>query len=202
MWYGPAGRNRGASSAEPPIRQGPRVSLRPLRTGDADRVLELLRDAEVRRFFVWEPPRVPRDARDYTEAFEQENACRFAFHYAIIPRGGREMAGVADLYHINRHARQAEIGIWLGRDYWGRGIAAAVNELLLEQAFGELLLERVIYSIASGNLRSQRAFRKMGARREGSVVLYSPRLRQDVEHYVYRIPRSEWEERRRPGGHK
>jgi RimJ/RimL family protein N-acetyltransferase len=55
----------------------------------------------------------------------------------------------------------------------------------------------VVYSIATGNLRSQRAFEKMGARREGSVLLYSSRLRRDVEHFVYRIVRSEWEERRR-----
>jgi RimJ/RimL family protein N-acetyltransferase len=162
---------------------------------DAGRVLELVQDVEVRRFFIWEPPRELREAREYTRAFEYENAHGFAYHYAIYPRGENLMAGVADLYHLRWYARQAEIGIWLGRDYWGRGIAAGANELLLEQAFRELNLERVLYSIAPENLRSQRAFEKMGARREGSVLLHSSRLRCDVEHFVYRILRSEWEGR-------
>jgi RimJ/RimL family protein N-acetyltransferase len=192
MWYGPVGRKRGASSPEPADRVGPRVRLRPIRSEDADRVLELARDDEVRRFFIWEPPRDLQEARGYTEAFAYENAHGFAYHYAIMPRGARLMAGVADLYHLRWHARQAEIGIWLGRDYWGQGLAAAANELLLEQAFGELVLERVVYSIATENLRSQRAFEKMGARREGSVLLYSSRLGRDVEHFVYRILRAEW----------
>jgi ribosomal-protein-serine acetyltransferase len=172
------------------------VRLRPLHADDAGRVLDLIQDAEVRRFFIWEPPRLLWEAREYVEAFEYENRHGFAYHYAILPRGEPLMAGVADLYHIRWHARQAEVGIWLGRDYWGRGIAAAANELLLEQAFQELALERVVYSIATENTRSQRAFEKMGARREGSVLLYSSRLRRDVEHFVYRILRSEWEERR------
>jgi ribosomal-protein-serine acetyltransferase len=167
-----------------------------LRGDDAGRVLDLVQDVEVRRFFVWEPPRELREAQEYAEAFENENRHRFAYHYAIHPRGEPLMAGVADLYHLRWHARQAEVGIWLGRAYWGRGIAAAVNELLLDQAFVELSLERVVYSIATENVRSQHAFQKMGARREGSILLYSPRLRRDVEHFVYRILRSEWEERR------
>lgn len=179
------------------VRSGPRLALRPIRGDDAARVLELMRDPEVRRFFIWEPPRELREAREYTEAFEYEHAHGWAFHYAIMPHDAGEMAGVADLYHIRRHARQAEIGIWLGRRYWGMGLAAEANELLLEQAFGELDLHRVVYSIATDNYRSQRAFEKMGARREGTIRLYSSRLRRDVDHYVYRILRQEWEARRR-----
>jgi RimJ/RimL family protein N-acetyltransferase len=184
------------------VRQGISLSLRPVRASDDTRALELLGDPEVRRFFIWEPPRELREAREYTEAFEYEHAHRWAFHYAIVSHADGEMAGVADLYHIRWHARQAEIGIWLGRPYWGRGFAAEANELLLEQAFGELELQRVVYSIATDNLRSQRAFEKMGARHEGHVMLYSSRLRRDVKHYVYRILRGEWEERRASAMHQ
>lgn len=173
--------------------EGPHVQLRPVRVDDAERVLELLRDPEVPRFFNWEPPRFLWEARQYAEAFAYENAHRWAFHFAIVPRDEGVMVGVADLYHIRWGSQEAEIGLWLGRAYWGRGYPAEVNALLLDLAFGELKLERVVYHVALGNLRSQRAFEKLGARREGTTWLYSTRARRDVEHIVYRILRSEWE---------
>jgi RimJ/RimL family protein N-acetyltransferase len=173
--------------------EGPQLQLRPVRAEDAERVLELLRDPEVPRFFNWEPPRFLWEARQYTETFEYENAHGWAFHFAIVPRDEGIMVGVADLYHLRWEAREAEIGLWLGRAYWGRGYPAQVNALLLDLAFGELKLERVIYHVATANLRSQRAFEKLGARRDGTTHLYSTRARRDVEHIVYRILRSEWE---------
>jgi RimJ/RimL family protein N-acetyltransferase len=179
------------------ILEGPRLQLRPVRAEDAERVLELLRDPEVPLYFNWEPPRFYWEARQYAEAFAFENARQWAFHFAVVPRDEGVMAGVADLYHIRWEAKEAEIGLWLGKDYWGRGYCAEVNALLLDLAFGELGLERVVYHVAERNLRSQRAFEKVGARREGTIRLYSSRARRDVDHIVYRILRSEWEESRR-----
>jgi RimJ/RimL family protein N-acetyltransferase len=171
--------------------EGPNLVLRPIEVADAPRVAELLQEPEVNRFFVSPPPLALWEAEDYTESFAWEMKRGYALHFAIVPRATGRMAGVADLYHLNRRMKQAEIGIWLGREHWGRGYAAEVNRLLLRLAFEELGLDRVFYRIALDNTRSQRAFEKMGARRVGSCPVYASRHGHDVEHWLYTITREE-----------
>jgi RimJ/RimL family protein N-acetyltransferase len=171
---------------------GPALRLRYLRLDDAPRILELLRDREVPRFFLWEPPGNLEEARQYVEGFQHEAYRRRAYHFAVVGGASEELLGVANLYHIDPLAREAEIGLWLGRAYWGQGLQQEVNRLLLEFGFHTLDLRRIIFQVAVGNTRAQAAFRKLGATEWGRVQLFSPRQNRMVEHLVYGLKANEW----------
>jgi RimJ/RimL family protein N-acetyltransferase len=171
---------------------GPSIRLRYLRLDDAPRILKLLRDPEVPRFFLWEPPGDLREARQYVEGFQHELYRRWAYHFAVVAHASEELLGVANLYHIDPVAWEAEIGIWLGRPYWGQGVQEEVNRLLLEFGFHTLELRRLVFHVAAGNARAQAAFRKLGATEWGRVQLFSPRQNRMVEHLVYGLNATEW----------
>jgi RimJ/RimL family protein N-acetyltransferase len=171
---------------------GPSIQLRALRLDDAPRILELLREPEVSCFFLWEPPRDLAGAEQYVQGFQQEVDQQWAYHFAVVRPAANELLGVANLYHINRRAREAEIGIWLGREYWGQGIQQEVSGLLLALGFDGLHLRRLLFQVAVGNARAQGAFRKLGVAERGRAMLYSQRQDRGVEHLVYGVEAAQW----------
>jgi RimJ/RimL family protein N-acetyltransferase len=172
--------------------KGPSLLLRYVRLEDAPRILELLRDPEVSRFFLWEPPRDLEETQQYVQGFQHEVYRGWAHHFAVVRDGSAELLGIANLYRIDRLAREAEIGIWLGRRYWGQGVQREVNGLLLDFGFDTLQLERVRFRVAAENARAQAAFRKLGVRSRGRISLLSQREDRMVEHLVYELEAARW----------
>src|SRR4051794_29820764 len=142
-WSAPATRSRSAGlapreSCPPPELTGPSLRLRCLEMEDAPRILLLLSDPVVSRFFLWEPPRDLDEACEYVDGFQHEMAHQWAYHYAVVRQASGELLGVANLYHIDAPAGEGEIGIWLGRQYWGQGAQQEATRLLLALGFETL----------------------------------------------------------------
>jgi RimJ/RimL family protein N-acetyltransferase len=57
-----------------------------------------------------------------------------------------------------------EIGLWLGREFQGRGLGGEAIEQMQEMGFGELGLSRIEARIVAGNEASRRAFAGRGFR--------------------------------------
>ena len=61
----------------------------------------------------------------------------------------------------------AEIGYWLGEEFWGRGICTAAVQAMTGYAFGELDLLRLYALPFTTNAASIRVLEKAGYEREG-----------------------------------
>ena len=65
---------------------------------------------------------------------------------------------------VERHS--AEIGYWLGRAYWGEGIATAAVLAMIPHALRELELYRLQARVFDGNHASVRVLERCGFARE------------------------------------
>jgi ribosomal-protein-alanine N-acetyltransferase len=86
----------------------------------------------------------------------------------------------------------AEIGYWVAKAYWGRGIATAAATFICDYAFGTFPLERLQAGVFGGNRASARVLEKAGftfegclrraVRKEGKVMdlLMYARLRDEL----------------------
>lgn len=63
----------------------------------------------------------------------------------------------------------AEIGYWLGEEYWNKGIATKAVALMLEIAFKEYKLHRVYATFIETNMASGRVLEKNGFLYEGRL---------------------------------
>lgn len=63
--------------------------------------------------------------------------------------------------------RTAEIGYWLGEDFWGRGIATGVIRELCARGFARYDIARIEAWVFAGNHASRRALEKNGFLCEG-----------------------------------
>ncbi len=129
-----------------------------VRHADNPRVAENLRD----RF---PHPYTVADARDWLSvAMQQEPEANFA----IAVDG--ELVGTIGLQVGNDVYRQsAEIGYWLGEDYWGRGIATEAVRAMTEWGFDNLGLLRIYALVFAANPASARVLEKAGYSLEGRM---------------------------------
>ena len=79
----------------------------------------------------------------------------------------------------------AEIGYWIGEEFWNRGIATAAIKLLTAHAFSELGLLRVFAVPFATNSASCRALEKAGYQREGLLRRSAIKDGQVLDQFLY-----------------
>lgn len=108
------------SQAAPVIRTD-RLRLRPPEPADARRLAELANDWDVVRMTARMPwPYPPEEARAFI-ARVRTNASPDQ-HTFLIEADGDGPAGLIGFFH-EAGQRLPEVGYWLGRPFWGRGLA-------------------------------------------------------------------------------
>ena len=79
-------------------------------------------------------------------------------------------AGIVYFYLPWRGQKSVELGYWLGKQYWGQGIATRAAKQLGDSAFCTLNINRICASALEANTGSWRVMEKLGMRREGRFV--------------------------------
>lgn len=90
-------------------------------------------------------------------------------NYAIREPGGRLIGaiGFSDFEIGKDH--KAEVGYWLAKPFWGKGIVADALKVMVDWAFIELKLIRITAHIFAFNSGSQRVLEKNGFVYEGTL---------------------------------
>lgn len=140
-----------------------RLTLRPWQESDAAALYQLARHPEVGPAAGWPP---------HTSVAHSREVIRTVFAapeiYAVVLRGTDCLVGCCgllfgdDINTARRHDGEAEIGYWIGREYWGRGFAPEAVEALTEHCFGALRIPALWISFREGNDKSRRVAEKCG----------------------------------------
>lgn len=105
------------------------------------------------------------------------------------------LAGSVRYHEIDWTNRSTELGYWLGAAFEGKGLVTTACQVMIDHAFNELGLNRVVISCASENRRSRAIAENLGFTQEG-VLRQSDWLKDGfVDQVVYGILASEWRSR-------
>jgi RimJ/RimL family protein N-acetyltransferase len=85
----------------------------------------------------------------------------------IVSRFQRKVIGCTGFIRIDRYTGKADIGYWIGRDYWRQGFGRETVDALIKYAFTKLKLQRLEAAVYRKNRASQALVRKLGFRKEG-----------------------------------
>jgi N-acetyltransferase len=145
-----------------PLLRGGLVELRPLRVDDFDALFAVASDP-----LIWEQH--PANDR-YQEAVFRE------FFREALESGGaltardvryNRVIGSSRFHGYDEERSEIEIGwTFLARSHWGGRYNGEMKRLMLEHAFRSV--DRVLFLVGPGNLRSRRALEKIGAVAVGS----------------------------------
>jgi ribosomal-protein-alanine N-acetyltransferase len=132
---------------------------------DAVRLADIAGSFEVARWMthLFPHPYTHGDAQAWIAMASQQSPVT---GFAIVVDG--ELAGGIGLQpQSGESGGIAKFGYWLGRAYWGRGLATEAGRLVVDHAFRALGLRRLEARVAAPNGASARVLEKCGFRREG-----------------------------------
>lgn len=92
---------------------------------------------------------------------QQDEVTHWALEVDDQAVGGIGMIRGEGIYHLS-----AEVGYWLGEDYWGRGIATAALRALVPELLRRYRLIRLEANVFAWNTASMRVLEKCGFVRE------------------------------------
>lgn len=174
-----------------------RLQLRPLQMSDAPTIQQLANDWDVAKTLAT----MPHPYEDgMAEAFLSEVTQYQEHHkvFGIVRQADDQLLGVIS---IGRHAHdnRAEIGYWLGRDFWGQGYMSEAARAVVDFGFRVMGLHRVYATYYVTNPASRRVMEKAGMCYEGMMREHIARASRDNQSKVYHdvgvcgILRREWQ---------
>ena len=132
-------------------------------------------------------PYTERDARNWLDAvIGLEPETNFAIDVA-----GEAVGGIGYTIQYDVARRSAEIGYWLGEDFWGRGIATEALIAVTDHAFANHDLCRVFAHVFDWNGASARVLEKAGYAFEGRMRKSVTKEGQTIDQLMYAMIREE-----------
>lgn len=178
-----------------PVLMGRRLLLREPTSADAGPLFACTCDPAITRFLAFDPPRTLDDTRAFIARCEAYRRQDREYVFVMADRATDHPRGVIALRHIDHGTRTAEIGTWVRREDWGRGVNLESKALLLDYAFGQLGLHRIEARIVVDNHHSLTAFERIGGRREGVLRESFCKDGRFYDQVLYAILAGEWEGR-------
>jgi RimJ/RimL family protein N-acetyltransferase len=102
---------------------------------------------------------------------------------------GEAVGGIGFILGIDIHRRSAEIGYWLGEQYWGRGIVGEAVQAMTSYAFENYDLVRIWAGVFEWNPASMRVLGKAGYQFEARLKNAVTKEGQTTDELIYALVR-------------
>jgi RimJ/RimL family protein N-acetyltransferase len=172
-----------------------RLVLRLFTAGDVELLVELDSDVEVMRYLTGEPT----SREEIERKVLPEILARYETHpglgtFAAHERSSGRFVGWFGLQPTSEPGT-VDVGYRLNRAAWGQGYATEGTRALIDQAFGELGMARVVADTMAVNTKSRRVMVKAGLRfvRVFHVHFDEPLPGTEYGEVEYALDRGTWE---------
>lgn len=173
-----------------------RLILRHWEESDAESLYEYAKDPEVGPVAGWKPHGSIEESRDIIKTVLNGPEA-----YAVCLKEDNKAIGAIELMlggsSVNsiRNDDECELGFWIGKPFWGRGLIPEAADELLRRAFEDLGMNKVWCAYFDGNSKSRRAQEKIGfvyqCTKEGVEV---PAMNEKRTEHMNCITKKQWEE--------
>ena len=171
-----------------------RLILRPWRKDDAESLYKYASDPEVGPKAGWPPHTSVEDSRQIIR-----QVLSVPETYAVCLKESGEAVGsvglkMGDATDMTDRADECELGYWIGRPFWGRGLIPEASRELLRHAFEELNMQAVWCGYYDGNTKSRRVQDKLGFVYHHTTDGLEVRLMNEIRTgHVMLMTRETWE---------
>lgn len=122
-------------------------------------------DVEVMRYITggvpWTDERIQAFVNRQVQLFSERGFCR----WKLLLKPAQEMIGFCGVGFWG-DSLDPEIGWWLARSFWGRGLATEAARIALRDALERVRLDRIISIARPANVASTRIMEKLGFKLE------------------------------------
>ncbi len=156
---------------------------------DKDNLIRFLSDREIYENTLRLPfPYTSKDA-DWWFRFVNENRKKsgVSLNFAIRTADKQLIGGISFHMKYGLTSHKDELGYWLARDFWNRGIMSKVVKSFCQYGFDSLHLKRIEATVFEHNSGSCRVLEKCGFEYEGTLKKYYIKDGKLVDVRLYAI---------------
>jgi|TARA_B100001971_G_C18149717_1_gene515132 RimJ/RimL family protein N-acetyltransferase len=155
--------------------------IRSFKRSDEASIYKHINNTKIAQYTLRIPsPYTRKDATEFVSKVLKQQKMERPLHLNFgIDVGGKIVGGIG-LADIT--ATQAEIGYWLGEEYWGKGIMTGVVKKIVAYARKEVGLKKLFAYILEPNTASGRVLEKAGFTNHGIA-----KQRKRKDNRVYRL---------------
>ena len=149
-----------------------RLILRQIRMKDASRLVEQINNINISKWLLVVPfPYRLKDAKWYINhvAEEIKKKPRTSYSFAVELKESPGVIGGFGISGIKFDQGTADLGYWLGQDYWRKGYATEGITSLINYAFRDLRLRRLRIPAFATNPASNALAKSLGFTYEGCL---------------------------------
>ena len=164
---------------EVPVLEGDGIRLRPWRESDLPRIVEGASDSRTQQWLGRMPdPYHESDAHHWLEGQQENRATGAGASWAVVDPADDVALAAIDIFNYTRD-RELEIGFWAHPEARGRGVTTRAMARLMEHAFDDLGVRRVMAGAAVDNAASRHVIeanglKAWGTERMGTTVRSGP----------------------------
>lgn len=125
----------------------------------------------------------------HPEAYEQGRLAAFAITDLV---DGRLLGAIS--IKLDGDGAVGELGYWVGRPYWGQGVATAAADLVIDFGFTALGLDRIQARHFARNPASGRVMQKLGMQPAGIARGVEHKWGRAEDLVAYTISREQWQD--------
>lgn len=170
-----------------------RLALRSWRETDAEALYKYASDPDVGPIAGWQPHlSIAHSKEIILTVFAAPETYAVALKDTGEPVGCCGIMFANSLHTADMKQQEAEIGYWIGKPYWGRGLIPEAVKALLSRCFNELGLDAVWCGYYDGNDKSRRVVEKCGFKfHHSNHGIVSPLGDRRTEHF-YRMTKEDY----------
>lgn len=170
-----------------------RLILRRWEESDAESMFEYAVDPDVGLIAGWPPHKSIDDS-----LYVIKNVLNGAEAYAVCLKEDNKAIGAIEL-KLNGHTDmterddECELGYWLAKPFWGRGIMPEAAKELIRHGFEDIGMTKIWVGYYDGNIKSKRVQEKCGFRYQWrSEDVDVPLLNEKRTGHVSSLTREQW----------
>jgi RimJ/RimL family protein N-acetyltransferase len=177
--------------------EGEQINLRKLKKSDAPAIYQNANDKLIAKYTELPHPYKLDDAYGFIRATHQKLNKKKAFELGIELKETKEIIGMISLMKVDYDNKNAEIGYWLGKKYWGRKIMKEAIKLFLNFGFNKVKLTRIYAKVMHPNISSAKLLEKSGFQYEGRMRKATLKDGKWMDALMYSILNSEFKSKQR-----
>jgi [ribosomal protein S5]-alanine N-acetyltransferase len=167
--------------------------IRRLKSADAAEITNHINDMAIAKWTANIPhPYSIKDGEEFVAKSIDKWNKGTAYQFGIIVN--EECVGICSLEKVDNVHKNAELGYWLGKAFWNKGIMSKVAHAVVNFAFQNLKLHRLSVVHFKDNIPSQKIIKKLGFMYEGKERESIYRFGKWHDDYWYGLLRKEWNE--------
>ena len=144
-----------------------RLLLRPFELSDAPKVREMAGEKAIADTTLNIPyPYEKGMAEEWISTHQPKFETGELANFAVVLKATHELVGAIGLT-INKKFKRAELGYWIGRQYWNNGYCTEAGHAIIKYGFDNLDLHKIIATYLTRNPASGKVMEKLGMTKEG-----------------------------------